>query len=160
MTWRGCCGSGWVTIGSGHSSASAGGWPCRRTSLEGSACPCLHARSRGTSAPLLRPAPRTRHQLGRRAGVLLLTAALLAQAVAALIPVAAIASSVDQGVTAPVAPAAPTPSVSVALDPGTTSGTYTGFNASATSPNPQNLTAAGASDWRIWGRTDHVADRR
>ena len=74
MTWWGCCGSWWVAIGSAHSSASAGGWLCRRTSLEGSACPCLHARSHGTPAPLLLlPVPCARHLLGRRAGVLLLT---------------------------------------------------------------------------------------
>ena len=43
-------------------------------------------------------------------------------------------------------------SVAVTVDAGVNSPTYQGFNASPTSPNPQNLTAAGTTDWRIWGR--------
>jgi hypothetical protein len=41
--------------------------------------------------------------------------------------------------------------VSVSLNDGTTGATYTGFNGNATNPNAQNLTAIGATDWRIWG---------
>ncbi len=41
--------------------------------------------------------------------------------------------------------------VNVSLNDGTPLSAYLGFNADPTDPNPQNLTTAGASDWRIWG---------
>ncbi|MGK2851274.1 MAG: hypothetical protein ACSLFN_10245 [Candidatus Limnocylindrales bacterium] len=41
--------------------------------------------------------------------------------------------------------------VSVSLNNGTVLSDYVGFNLDATDPNPQNLTTAGATDWRIWG---------
>jgi len=31
--------------------------------------------------------------------------------------------------------------------------TYAGFNGSLTHPNPQDLTSAGSTDWKIWGQT-------
>jgi len=43
------------------------------------------------------------------------------------------------------------PLVSISADTGTSGGTYVGFG--STSPNPQDLTAKGTLDWRIWGRT-------
>ena len=54
-----------------------------------------------------------------------------------------------------------TPAVSMAAGPsvdgitvanGISGGTYVGFNG-GTPPNPQSLTVAGVSDWRIWGAT-------
>ena len=50
---------------------------------------------------------------------------------------------------APVAMAAD--QVSVALNNSVTGSVYTGFNGNATNPNAQDLTALGATDWRIWG---------
>jgi hypothetical protein len=110
------------------------------------------------------PRSRSAHSRGRRAAVLLLTGALLAQAVSALIPVAAIAAPVDQGITAPVAPAAPTPQITIAPVDGQDRRRYTGFNTSATSPNPRSgparpagglgsdSTALGGDDRRAGGR--------
>ena len=50
---------------------------------------------------------------------------------------------------APVALAAD--QVSVTLNDAVTGTGYAGFNGDATNPNPQDLTALGATDWRIWG---------
>ena len=67
---------------------------------------------------------------------------LVAQTLFQLTPVAAAAPPVSVVVgTAPV----------ISLNNGTTSGTYVGFNVNADNPNPQNITAAGATDWTIWG---------
>ena len=61
-------------------------------------------------------------------------------------PVAAGAVEVSAEVTSP-------PKLALAIDDGKSGSSYVGFNSSAVSPNPQDLTAAGATDWRIWGRT-------
>ncbi len=54
--------------------------------------------------------------------------------------------------TAPVALAAD-PVVAGSLDNGVVNGAYVGFNSDQANLNPQDLSAAGTSDWRIWGRT-------
>ena len=108
------------------------------------------------------PRSRSARLRGRRAAVLLLTGALLAQAFAALLPVAAIAAPADQGITAPVAPAAPIPAVTVALDLGKTGSAYTGFNSSRqlaqpAEPHDGRARPTGASGA---GRNDRPGRRR
>ena len=77
---------------------------------------------------------RRRPHVVRRALALLLPSLLVAQMLPQLAPVALAA---DQ--------------VSVTLNDAVTGTGYAGFNGDATNPNPQDLTALGATDWRIWG---------
>ena len=50
-----------------------------------------------------------------------------------------------------MASAAPAPQLSVSVNNGFGSEGYAGFNGDGSNPNPQDLTAAGTTDWRIWG---------
>ena len=49
------------------------------------------------------------------------------------------------------ASATPAPQLNVGVNAGLSGVTYVGFNLDAANPNPQDLTAAGATDWRVWG---------
>jgi len=79
----------------------------------------------------------------RRLGVLLAAAILLLQAVPAF------------GASIPVGGAVGGWIVDKGLSSG---GAYVGFNGSADHPNAQNLTAAGPTDWKIWGRSQPSLD--
>ena len=57
------------------------------------------------------------------------------------------------GLVGPATVAAASPQVSISLNNATSGGTYGGFNGNATNPNAQDLTAAGTTDWKIWGAT-------
>ena len=85
----------------------------------------------------------------RRAPAYLFLVVLVAQTLLQLTPVALATQSKTAGARA-VVPSAPA-QVTVSLDAGLTGAAYTGFNSSPTHPNAQNLTAAGTTDWRIWG---------
>ncbi len=74
-------------------------------------------------------------------------APVVRRAIALLLPALLVAQLLPQ--FAPVALAADV--VGVALNNGVTGSGYTGFNGNATNPNAQDLTALGATDWRIWG---------
>ncbi|GAC1666686.1 MAG: hypothetical protein NVS9B8_08220 [Candidatus Limnocylindrales bacterium] len=89
--------------------------------------------------------PRPSRRAGLRGGAILLPVALLvAQTLFQLMPAVAAA-------TVPVGPSSGP--VTMTVNNGITGGTYAGFNADATNPNAQNLTAAGATDWRVWGES-------
>ncbi|MBI3745680.1 MAG: choice-of-anchor C family protein [Chloroflexi bacterium] len=105
-------------------------------------------------------APRLPYAIARRGASLFMVAALGFQLLGQAMPV--VASQ------APAAPAAAigsgtlnspaTPHIAVALDDGTSGGGYVGFTSSTIDPNPQNLSALGATDWRIWGSTGNGTD--
>jgi hypothetical protein len=78
----------------------------------------------------------------RRGAILIPIGLLIAQTLFQLIPVVSAASIPVSGSVGPL---------SAAVNDGKASGTYIGFNSDPTNANPQNLTAAGTTDWRIWG---------
>src|SRR6185436_11397676 len=83
------------------------------------------------------PTGRSRNVFRRRFASIFVIAGLIAQVVLVTSPV---------GVSA-----APAPQLTVGVNNGFGSGGYEGFNTNASDPNPQDLTAAGPTDWRIWG---------
>ena len=97
--------------------------------------------SRGLNWSAVNPRPKRRSG-PRRASALLLFAVLVGPMLLQLTPVARAASVPVGSGTGPIA---------MQLDAGMSLGNYVGFNADDTLPNPQNLTAAGSTDWRIWG---------
>ena len=106
----------------------------------------IHSRPSGTTK---------RRLVVRRGPAFLLPFLLAAQALIQLTPVALAAPSLPVAAPA-VVPSLPA-QLSVTLDNGFAGEFYAGFiGESAAHRNPQNLTAAGVTDWRTWGENTNT----
>jgi hypothetical protein len=92
--------------------------------------------------------------IGRRAPAYFFLLVLIAQTLFQLTPVA-LATNSSPAAAPAVVPSLPA-QLSVTLDDGFGGEFYTGFNGAGPNQNPQDLTAAGTTDWRTWGENTNT----